>query len=377
MTPTRQLPRKTSIRILLLTILFTIGLTAFILFINSRERLVQGQGFGFGVNDLQEVISAFQPQEDAIELMMLMTSFELTPPSGAGYQGSNVRIRLDDFGYYVFDGDETQDADTLCLDSLRIGMETTYENAGSILVGVDMLEGTDPLCGALGEAIEGDEGDVYLQASSLNPSTRDLFENLYIDFAVSNPFFRYPYDQFGQVGTIQASYRILSGETVIAENETMPFPVWLYNTSGERNWNIKLSSEEAVKNSPEDTPSDFYGFLNNGQYRRVTMSFERPLLFRLAYPFLILAVLVMIGLLPFIKPFHDMLANTAALLFGIFGLRQVMLPPDSQGQTILDVLFIGLYVVLAFTLILIIIARTFSPKPPHHGSETEAEPHNP
>ncbi len=100
---------------------------------------------------------------------------------------------------------------------------------------------------------------------------------------------------------------------------------------------------------------DIFNFLPKGPYERVSFEFERPLLFRLTYPFLIAAMLLIIGLLPFIETLDGLMEVTAAILFGIFGLRQVMTLPNSQGQTILDVIFIGLYVVLAFTFFAIII----------------------
>jgi len=48
---------------------------------------------------------------------------------------------------------------------------------------------------------------------------------------------------------------------------------------------------------------------------------------------------------------------SAAMLFGIFGLKGILSPGDQMGRTVLDIALIALYVILAFAGILFFINK--------------------
>ncbi len=350
-----------SVRILLSTFIFALLLFVFILVINRAEPIVQGRSFTLG--DITSLTQSLNFEPESIALLALIPTLEVLPPAGAGYEGNLVRIRLDDLGYYVFDADPNRDVDQLCLDELRLGYDFSDPQMGQtsdVLIGVDILDGAEPMCGDLGQPVTGSEATLWIRATLQTPLNRALFDELYIELPTTNVFYRYPYDSFDLSAVAQASYRLLRGDEVLSEGVSAPFPVWVFQTDSERNWNVEVTTRAATVSAEAPYPSDFFGFLRDGDYLAADFTFDRPLLFRLTYPLLILAMIVIISLLPFVLELEPLLEITAAILFGIFGLRQVMTPPNSQGQTILDILFLALYVVLAFTLILTVTSRALA-----------------
>jgi hypothetical protein len=352
----RRLWRSVQFRILLVVVAFTIGLSILIVTVSTQERLVQGAGFS--IPDPQALLEeGIEIRPDTVDVFVIIPSFRITPPGGSGIDSSSALFTLDDIGFYTYDASAEQDADTVCIDSILMTTNYTDAAVGEFLSGVDLMEGVEPLCYDLGQALPGGEDTeitMYLRNSTRNSTTRDLYDTLYLQALSQNRLERYPYDQFTMQATLQFVYRVLNGDAEVNAGIARPYTVWLFETSGERNWNIEFVSETGLKDSPEDEPRDVFNFIPNGAYERITFEFTRPLLM---YPFLIAAMLLIIGLLPFLESLDGLMEVTAAILFGIFGLRQVMTLPNSQGQTILDVIFIGLYVVLAFTFLLIILTR--------------------
>lgn len=357
------LPVSRPVRLLLIILLFTVGLAVFIVWIGNREEtFLQGSGIGVTIPaELQQAIAsgeAFEP--DTVDMLQFTMSMRLTPPGGSGLESSLLRIAIDDIGYFVYDTSAENQPDRVCIDHVRVGLsqQAVPDYPVVPIITVDLLQGVEPLCQSPEEPIDQNEDlDLFLVATTRNPTTYELYDNLYAEFPTYNAFRFFPYDSFAMDSVLQVGYRILEGETVLQEAQTVVAVAWLYETSGERNWNIRLTAQDQVKQSIEDTPFDIYNAIAPGDYQLIHMEFGRPLLFRLAYPILILAMVILIGLLPFIDSLDGLLEVTAAILFGIFGLRQVMTPPNSQGQTLLDVIFLGLYVVLAFALILIVVTR--------------------
>ncbi|MDX1991653.1 MAG: hypothetical protein SF029_04660 [bacterium] len=355
----RRLWRSVQFRILVVVVVFTFALSVLIVTVSTQERLVQGAGFS--IPDPQALLEeGIEIQPDTVDVFVIIPSFRITPPGGSGIDSSSALFTLDDIGFYTYDASVEQDADTVCIDGILMTTNYTDTTVGEFLSGVDLMEGVEPLCYDLGQALPSGEDSaitMYLRNSTRNSTTRDLYDSLYLQALSQNRLERYPYDHFTMQATLQFVYRVLDGEAEVNAGIARPYTVWLFETSGERNWNIEFVSETGLKDSPEDEPRDVFNFIPNGAYERITFEFARPLLFRLMYPFLIAAMLLIIGLLPFLDSLDGLMEVTAAILFGIFGLRQVMTLPNSQGQTILDVIFIGLYVVLAFTFLLIILTR--------------------
>jgi hypothetical protein len=356
----KTIRRNAGVRILLLVILFTIALSILIVTVSTRERLVQGAGFSLPSSETL-IAEGLEIRPNTLDVFVFIPSFRIAPPSGSGIASSSLVFTLDDIGFYTYDTSAEQDMDTVCVDAINLATTYTDPTLGEFLAGVDLLQGAEPLCYDIGQPLPSASGAnvaVNLQTSTRNSTTHQLYDSIFFRAISGNMLERYPYDGFRMQAILQFHYRVLNGDTQVNQGVARPFTVWLFETSSERNWNIQFESQRGMKDSPDDEPRDVLNFIPNGVYEQVTFTFDRPLLFRLTYPFLIGAMLLIIGLLPFIRELDGLLEITAAILFGIFGLRQVMTLPNSQGQTILDVLFIGLYMVLAFTFVVTILTRS-------------------
>jgi hypothetical protein len=120
------------------------------------------------------------------------------------------------------------------------------------------------------------------------------------------------------------------------------------------NWDYSFSYLE--KNWTLDNWKKVYSFLYNrdhisqetplkiGKYEEAALLITRPLFFRLVIPFLLMFSVILICLLIFISNFGDYLTASLAILFGIFSLRQILIPSELIGvRTILDLVIIILY----------------------------------
>lgn len=151
--------------------------------------------------------------------------------------------------------------------------------------------------------------------------------------------FWYPYDSFALDLDLYVAYEITLDDGEVFEGVIQPFLAWNLQTSGHRLWQIGLSSTSDVISDPDfgEVPVD-----------RVSFQFDRPLVYRLIFPFFLVMMVLLIGMVPLLTERDVLVEICAAMLFGIFGLKGIIGPGEAMGQTVLDLSLIGLYVVLAF-----------------------------
>jgi hypothetical protein len=188
--------------------------------------------------------------------------------------------------------------------------------------------------------------------SGLNGEVIFNFEqatDAFVNFSINDPLevglnFWYPFDQYFLNASFQVFYELRNGDTIVTSDVINPIITWEYQTSGMRLWNINLETEPRTWENPDPTSG-----LYEGGYLQVSASFWRPLLYRLAFPFFIVMLVFLIGLVPLLQTRDTLVDITAAMLFGIFGIKGIIGPSAEMGQTILDVALIMLYVLLAFS----------------------------
>ena len=95
-------------------------------------------------------------------------------------------------------------------------------------------------------------------------------------------------------------------------------------------------------------------------YDRYTITFNRLLLYRIIFPFFMIAMVLLLCFLPLFTERDSLIDVSAAMLFGIFGLKGIIGPGDQMGQTVMDIALIGLYVLLAFAVLMFFIRRLMS-----------------
>lgn len=161
--------------------------------------------------------------------------------------------------------------------------------------------------------------------------------------------FWYPYDGVLMPMWLVIKYTVHLSDGSTREGTLPPYMAWDIQTSGARMWDVQLQSETIV---------EFNESLNQDiMYENVIIRMERPWLYRIAFPFFIIMMVLLIGLVPLLGDRDTLVDISAAMLFGIFGLKGIMSPGERMGRTILDIALIALYVILAFAGILFFINK--------------------
>jgi hypothetical protein len=281
-----------------------------------------------------------------IDLAAIDITLVVRPPSNQG-EVREVEISFTEALAYLRDDDPQADPVELCLEVLYSDvMPDTPE-------GYPHSYNTQPMCATP------DEGDFYPEEADyvafvadnvylLDLYTPELAAPLLIrDPALVSLNFWYPYDRFVIHQNLYVVYSVVLDDGSVIEGTIQPYLYWDLQTSGQRLWEIQLSSESGTENTPEASYT----------YDAVAMTFERPLLYRLVFPFFMVVMVLLIGLVPLLGDRDTLVDICAAMLFGIFGLKGILGPGDAMGQTLLDIALIGLYVVLAFAGLLFFINR--------------------
>jgi len=104
------------------------------------------------------------------------------------------------------------------------------------------------------------------------------------------------------------------------------------------------------------TVSTIETFEGNHPGARIRIEYRRPLLYRLLVPILLLLMLGVIVALPFIQETSTFLETLIGIIFGLWGLHEVLIPADVTWPTIIDPLILSLYALLGFfTLLRVVI----------------------
>ncbi len=167
--------------------------------------------------------------------------------------------------------------------------------------------------------------------------------------------FWYPFDSIILDSVLQVTYSLWDGNSLVHFDTVSAWLDWDYLTSGSRLWDINLTTN--ILDLPPDLDADPNSPYFSGGANQILLDMNRPLLFRVTFPFFMVGMILLISMIPLIGDRDTLVDITAALLFGIFGLKGIIGPSETLGQTILDVGFISLYVVLAFATLLFFINK--------------------
>ena len=103
-------------------------------------------------------------------------------------------------------------------------------------------------------------------------------------------------------------------------------------------WDVKVYTKE---NNDAETPNTY-----------LSIEYARPLLYRLLVPLILLLVFGVIIFLPFIKDTSTYIQALIGIIFGLWGLHDVLIPPNVTWPTIIDSLILFLYSLLGFVVFL-------------------------
>lgn len=300
-------------------------------------------------------------KEDAVGIFEVDLTLAVLPPSSSQEERSLTIEHVQDINVYARDDNDTLDIEEVCIDWLDLiaagepGADDyfTYEYHNFL---------SQPLCHVIDE-----EKDYFRELGSFisgivdgaeqtfdvnNYYTIDLpheettpYKGVFPEIVGQN--FWFPYDNFVTDIYIQVatSTRLSDGTWVYAQ--VPAYYEWKLRPSGSRAWDIKMQNYAEILPENDDT---FLNYFFPGAYQRVTLKFERPLLFKISFPMLMTAMVILIAFVPMMKNANveDILAVMAGLLFATFAIRSIISPGSEIGQTLIDIGIIGLNILQIF-----------------------------
>ncbi len=311
---------------------------------------------GWGLFRLPTVEKTFN--EDAINQVGLVDSaadmlavdllMKLIPPSSSEDQRQMI-LELGRVQAFVRDDNPTVDVQDACLDFITV---LVYPEKESVEQLWNFL--TEPLCMSASD-------DLFI--ADQIPLGNIMTDNFYVfnysldsahKYETRDPDqvslnFWYPYDGFTMPMWLLVKYTVYLSDGTVKEGTLPPYMTWDIQTSGSRLWDVQLQSE-TITAYDETINQEF-------TYENVSIALARPWLYRVAFPFFIVMMVLLIGLVPLLGDRDTLVDISAAMLFGIFGLKGIMNPGDQMGRTILDIALIALYVILAFAGILFFVNK--------------------
>ena len=320
-----------------------------------------------GTTDRLTPINEAALEPDTVAAISADLYLQLVPPS-FGEDERALSIELTGADLYYRNTIEDVTITRVCLDVVFsttppvAGLDAAESNSHTLEYFTDDIDG---FCADTGEGdffsrfeFETTEVEDIYRTTILPPPGRAEFQPNAIKLVdrkdVSINFW-YPFDSIVLDSVIQVTYSLWDGDDLIYFDSVGAWLDWDYQTSGSRLWDIDLTT--TVLDMPLELDADPNSPYFSGSANQIQLTMHRPLLFRVTFPFFMIGMILLISLIPLIGDRDTLVDITAALLFGIFGLKGIIGPSETLGQTILDVGFISLYLVLAFATLLFFINK--------------------
>lgn len=157
--------------------------------------------------------------------------------------------------------------------------------------------------------------------------------------------FWYPFDGYAFNFASQIVFHLEEDNKVIPSTAVLPEDFFIFS-SDELNWDADITSKRMTSDSEHGNQLPL-GY----PYDQINVSVSRPFYLRIAYPVLIGFIILFIALLGTIDDTSIFIQASVGLLFGIFGIRELLEPPNTSVRTFLDVALILLYLLFALVLI--------------------------
>ncbi|NJR12425.1 hypothetical protein HC776_00600 [bacterium] len=297
-------------------------------------------------------------EADAVDLASLDLIMNIVPPS-SGEEVRALTFEIDDLMLYIRDDDDSVIVTEICLDYVSLILQPQEEQTAQSLT-----LNRAPYCLPV-EDIDYFEEEVDFGVFTLDrfywltPDAPEGLKAQIDDADFINLNFWYPYDNFKLDMVLQAQYTLTLDDGGQITGTIIPYIEWHIQTSGTRLWDIKV---ETAPDLPIDPLliKDYLGA--DSVYDRYTITFNRLLLYRIIFPFFMIAMVLLLCFMPLFSERDSLIDVSAAMLFGIFGLKGIIGPGEQMGQTVMDIALIGLYVLLAFAVLMFFMRRIFGPR---------------
>lgn len=300
----------------------------------------------------EEALEGTVLDPDQIDLDAVALSMAVIPPA-SNMEQRTLTLQLQSYQIFVADTSVALDADKVCLQITFTEGEPIVTDYHEVFAEPRCISLSNMVTGSVSEYVEGLEGTLYIFDEPMTPEIARPFVLKNPDQVNLN--YWYPFDQFSSQLGLLVGYQLYRGDTVVSEDAITPYLAWEYQTSGIRMWNVDLQTEAAAWPAPDDGGYGVYA--QDNAFTRIKLSFWRPLLLRLAFPLFLIGMVLLIGLIPLLQDRDTLVDITAAMLFGIYGIKGILGPGAEMGTTILDIGLIMLYALLAIAVAIFFVNK--------------------
>ncbi len=195
-------------------------------------------------------------------------------------------------------------------------------------------------------------------------------------FLENDPFF-YPYDNFDiqTAGFITIINLDKTGKVI---NEIPVIPEMFIENRGNEEWDLSQSFSRSSlfwENWPTThstsniyfTKSTYQTFIDQGLQEPVVIHYKRSLVIRVVFPIICFSLLLLTYFLAMVDSLDLFLSGAIALLIGLFGIREVLIPNNLSSRNLVDIAVLGLYVTFGISTLFQFIK--FLSKPPISNKE--------
>lgn len=175
------------------------------------------------------------------------------------------------------------------------------------------------------------------------PEKKDLFDLIYTYTNTYNLFY-YPYNTKDIDFAIQLTYHLENGSTKSESRVIAPPIQILYNHTN--TWNFESSSII----QPVSASQMEYGW-SAGPLKIVQTSISGPTFYKVITIIILLGLYFLTGILLIIEDDGDFVGATGAILFGIFGTKQIISPNLPIEHNIIDTIIFFLYIFITLIVV--------------------------
>jgi hypothetical protein len=285
------------------------------------------------------------------------------PALNDNYQGIIIKVRdlYFDSEYYK----PAQKTNDICVDEIVILFygDSQSTSGGDEVIRYNLSEKPGSLCKIIDNESPSSFVNLFQQPitdtsnstnlSPLNFVTEDI-NTLTAYPYLENYRFYYPYDgyQFGM--GVLLKYRLLDNQgKLINSGITVPQTI-IWGENGTE-WNSKqINAQYDIANTFHyiESNEDFYKVAQQSLRVPYSIKYSRPLIIQVVYPIILISLLFFTAFLASVKEVSTFISGALAILFGIYGIRQIVFPTGENVYTIIDVVILGIYIIFAATILI-------------------------
>jgi|GEM_PF-3847711 len=249
--------------------------------------------------------------------------------------GSRTRIEFSSFNFRDYDA--SSNINRVCIDNIYAG-ESNF---------VVKVSGDFPACfnSSFSPTING--RGILTSSSDLSAS------NVFWESTFGENHFWFPYDNVDLNLSLVAEISFYNNTELVLEERHSPLlSIYASDIVGYEIYYMGESTLFAPFFREEPTSSGVEFVPTTDKVIFTALRFVRPVFERIIIPSLFMVMLAFIILLAFVESVESFIQGGLAVFFGLFSLRQIVLPATTEVRTIVDVAVWGLYFAFAGALIL-------------------------